>query len=233
MTEPQFPPDIVKSAKTYLDLMGEVRRRIDALRLMISQGFFEQIPGGIAIECCYLQLRMITELIALACLTAHGQAPGARTKAIRKETSADAIMKSLEKIHPDFYPIPEQQIRDENGMWLGGKLRVGGFIKRRDLTAVYGTCGNVLHAGSFNQIEDRKPRDLEEHILYLNKTISGIVGLLQWHTIITVDPSVQFWVEMVPIDGGVPSLKLVQIPEQSPGFFDELSRLRSQVDRHG
>jgi hypothetical protein len=233
MMKSPIPEQIEKSAQTYSELMGEVKRRIDTMRHMASPAFFEQMPGGIAMECCYLQLRMVTELIALACLTAHGTAPRARSRSIRKETSADAIMNSLDKIHPDFYPIPEQQIRDENGGWLGSNLRMDGFIKRRELTAVYGTCGNVLHIGNFNQISERKPSDLDHHIPYLNKTISGIVGLLQWHTIVTVDPSIQFWIEMAPSDGGVPGLKLVHIPETTPGFFAELSLLRSQVDRHG
>jgi|SRR5882724_2304781 len=55
-------------------------------------------------EFCYLQLRMLCELIAVGCLVVHGDVEG--TKGLCKVWAADKVMKRLEKLHPDFYPHP-------------------------------------------------------------------------------------------------------------------------------
>jgi hypothetical protein len=233
--EPEHPFTLeqITTAQAYCELMAEVKKRVDALREMLTPKYFQQWPGTVALECCYLQLRMISEGIALACLTANGATPGARAKWIRKEVSADAIMDALSKLHPEFYPIPERQERSEEGGWRGGMIRRSGFIKRRDLERLYGTCGNHLHVGSFEHRKKRAPLDQKVHVQSLIAALGGIVRLLEWHTIVTFDPSVQLWVEMAPSEGGLPIVKLVRVTDSTPEFLEELGIIRGQIDRHG
>jgi hypothetical protein len=233
MEHPSFSKDAINASRAYCDLMAEVKRRIDALREMITREFFQHRPAIVALECCYLQLRMITEGIAQACLTAHGTSPGARSQWMRSRDSADEIMDRLSELHSDFYPIPERQNRDPQGRWIGGMLRTEGFIKRRELTRLYSTCGNQLHFGSFDKRRRRKPVNVDAHIRDLNKALAGIVGLLQWHTIVTVDPAIQLWVDMTPPDGNGVSVRLIRVENSSPEFLQQLSTSRSEVDRHG
>jgi hypothetical protein len=228
-----FSKNQIDQAQSYCELMGQLKVRIDALRNMLTREFFAAHPERIALESCYLQMRMITEVIALACLTANGNTPGARSKWIRKETSADAIMNALSSLNPEFYPYPEQQVRDDSGGWKGGMMKEGGFIKRKALTALYGQCGDQLHIGSLSLQGRKTNKGLDHHIKLLNGALAGIVGLLQWHTIVTFDPRVQFWVDMVPIDGGPPSVKLIRADGATDEFLQQLSKHRTQVDRHG
>ena len=57
-------------------------------------------------EFCFLQLRLLCELVALSCLVAHGTYPLCKpTRAEKKAYSADEIMKKLEELRPHFYPL--------------------------------------------------------------------------------------------------------------------------------
>jgi hypothetical protein len=57
--------------RTYCDLMEEIKHRYDALGAAAAGKFAPLMPDPCALEFCYLQLRLICELIALACLVAH------------------------------------------------------------------------------------------------------------------------------------------------------------------
>ncbi len=64
------------------------------------------LPQWQTAELCYLQLRMLCELVALGCLLAHGDIEASKSKKFQKGYAADDILKQLEQLHPDFYPHP-------------------------------------------------------------------------------------------------------------------------------
>lgn len=81
----------------YAGLMNEAR-----LRIQFSEAVLESdLPDRLAEEFCYLQLRLLCEVIALACLVAHGDI---RTKKMLRESKLIVIFKELERLHADFYP---------------------------------------------------------------------------------------------------------------------------------
>ena len=86
--------------KLYANLMEEIKIRLSCIEDALNSKFV--MPGAVTREFCFLQLRMICELIALGCLTAHGDIEG--TKELRKKYSANEIMARLEELHADFYP---------------------------------------------------------------------------------------------------------------------------------
>ena len=69
----------------YADLMEEVKIRLSCIEIAVSGKLF--LPSKIVEEICYLQLRMLCELIALGCLTAHGDI--AKSKSLQKAWAAD------------------------------------------------------------------------------------------------------------------------------------------------
>ena len=54
----------------YRDLMTEAKMRLDAVR-SATRGKITAIPPLFVAEFCFLQLRMISELVAVGCLLAH------------------------------------------------------------------------------------------------------------------------------------------------------------------
>src|SRR5262245_27923594 len=63
------------------------------------------LPEVAVREYCFLQLRMLCELIALGCLTAQGDL---QTGKLKDEYRADKIIRRLQQLHPDFYPYMQR-----------------------------------------------------------------------------------------------------------------------------
>ena len=55
-------------------------------------------------EVCFLQIRMICELLAFACLVAHEDIKAARAPKFTNESHAATILRKLEELHADFFP---------------------------------------------------------------------------------------------------------------------------------
>lgn len=101
------PTDIESIGLLYVRLMEEIKRRVEVIYHVLNGSWV--MPQMAAFELCYVQLRKICEVFALACLAAHGDIPSVRTKLLQKAYSADLIIKQLGDLHPEFYPVPGQQ----------------------------------------------------------------------------------------------------------------------------
>src|ERR1700731_3310032 len=86
----------------YQSIMVEVMIR--AFSINVATTTPTEIPQALIREYCWLQLRMLCELVALGCLVAHGDI--AKSKYFQKEYKADDFLQALEKLHADFYPYP-------------------------------------------------------------------------------------------------------------------------------
>lgn len=109
------------------------------------------LPHAAVQEFGFLQLRMICEVIALSCLTAHGDLKEVQQKSLQKTYDATIIIKKLGSLHPDFYPRPTI-IKD---IAPGRKRLEGikdGFLTKADLKTLYGRCGDLLHRGSVKKL---------------------------------------------------------------------------------
>jgi hypothetical protein len=104
------PGDLEKIGPLYANLMEEIKRRTEVVRHVL--GSASPLPAMASFELCYVQLRKICEVFALACLAAHGDIPGVRTKLMQKQYNADQIIKQLSRLHPQFYPRPSEQQLD-------------------------------------------------------------------------------------------------------------------------
>ena len=60
-------------------------------------------------DVSWLELRLMSEAMALACLVIHGDIGATHTKPLRQAYQADYIFKQLGKLHPDFFPKPWKQ----------------------------------------------------------------------------------------------------------------------------
>src|SRR6516225_496582 len=82
----------------YSVLMHEAKRRLSAMDTALEGK--TGLPEVAVREYCFLQLRMLCELIALGCLTAHGDL---QTGKLKDEYKADKILSRLQQLHSDFY----------------------------------------------------------------------------------------------------------------------------------
>jgi hypothetical protein len=137
----------------YANLMDEVKVRVDCIdRAVNGQTRF---PGPIVREFCYGQLRMLCEVIALACLVAHGDIPATYSKRLGREWSAEGIFNELTKLRPHFYPIPFRQldriprgaVYHTNIDWLDPMP-----LPKEALLELYGKTHQQLHRGNVRKL---------------------------------------------------------------------------------
>lgn len=178
--------------------MEELKRRHNII-LDIVQGKI-LLPKGIAFELCYLQLRMITELIALGCLAAHGDIPETKAGKFQKAYAPGLILKELERLHPNFYPVPGEQIKSKDGRSIEIRSVKTGFLTKEELPKLWAECGDKLHRGSIKDADNLPDVDFEKINFWERK----IRTLLNHHQIQLQTPDYQMWVIMQSdLDGRV------------------------------
>ena len=202
--QPKLSPRLLT---LYCELMEEIKRRTDVVST-VTQGHIA-VTHVVAIELAYLQLRMICELIALACLTAHGDVPETKSKRLTKAYNADQIMKALERLHPGFYPKPGRQVRNEVGKVVEVVAIEEPYLTKHELQRLYGECGDFLHRGNIEQF--MKGRSLPK-FSQLETWLRKITVLLNHHQIQLFDARRQLWVIMqAESDGKVHAFEFLEI----------------------
>ena len=147
----------------YRELLRETRFRnlyIEAVGNKPHFGVYRQTR----IESICLQIRMILENVALACLVANGDRLDELPKKIEKEYHAETILRRLNSINPDCFPRPVVLIPASKGTTslLSGNSIPGtptgryrgelvdrpgtDWMTREEFREVYGRLGGILHA---------------------------------------------------------------------------------------
>ena len=197
---PAPPAELEKICPIYGRLMEEIKRRHSVIADVLGAKI--PMPQMAAFEFCYLQLRKICEVFALACLTAHGDIPEVRSKLLQKTYNADQIIKQLERIHSRFYPVPSTQTIDQvTRQPIATTPITTGYLTKDELLTLYGECGNYLHRGTIRQLIGKWEPTLDFD--RINQWISKIVTLLNHHQIQTRQADTQIWVLMQAGDGRV------------------------------
>jgi hypothetical protein len=164
------PSKYREALNAYSMLMEEAKQRLLAMDTALRGQ--TGLPRGAIREFCFMQLRMLCELIALGCLTAHGDV---ETGKLKEAYEADRIIRRLMRLHSEFYPI--------GATWgkAGPVLRKDGFLTKEELSKLYWKCGDVLHRGSFKALSIRRysDTDIEEIRTWKQK----IESLLACHAI--------------------------------------------------
>ncbi len=194
----------------YAKLMVEVKIRMTSIETACSGQ--TGLPGPLAREFCFLQLRMICELIALGCLTAHGDIKATQSKKWAKEYSADRILRLLEGLHPDFYPKPVrhsqlgptshhlQEIKD-------------GFMTKADLSRLYQKCGDILHRGSVKRLlTENMP--IQTNFPEIMSWSQKIIKLLKFHRVLLLGGKTVFVCTLNQKDTGKVQVAIAEAIEE-------------------
>ena len=200
---------------TYCNLMEEIRMRHLTIKTisedMKKKRFkYSLITGA---ETCYLQLRLICELIALGCLVAHNDIKATQSGKFPKEYSADRIIKLLGRLHSKFYPQPVTGGRDPKTRIIMFRPRETGYLTQKELLTLYNQCGTILHRGSLRNYltNPGKLLSVEDIDAWADK----IIKLLDRHLITLVKPGIKYVVLMKSADHGrVQMAQAERVPEQ-------------------
>jgi hypothetical protein len=188
----KVPANVNQVMANYCAIMEEIKDRTNSIRLAVGSKL--PVHARVAVELSYLQLRMACELIALASVMAHGKLGVALSTKIHDEDRPGALLKMLEKIHPECYPRPFKQILNAAGVVTHIDDIHTGFLTRNELPKLYGLCGNELHQGKLRKIGlyPRTEKSTKE-ILYWYEKILRLLGM---HKIKLCNSTSEIWVGM-------------------------------------
>jgi hypothetical protein len=130
----------------YAAFMEEIKWRLDEMhrRLKAVKGQEANLNAIFEVEFCFLQMRFVCELIALAALAAH-HSYGLK-KDLLEEWHADQIFYELERINEHCFPWPVSLTLDDQGnKHLADAPNLA--LTRTELKEIYGKCGKELHRG--------------------------------------------------------------------------------------
>lgn len=157
MPQTNRSPDVI----AYANVLDEIRARILGINTIVAGT--TSLPSWMTAELCYLQLRLLCELVAIGCLLAHGDIDATKSKKIQKQYAADDILKQLEQLHPNFYPHPVVCTFSPSNVHI--ERIESGYLTKQELITLYHECGGHLHRGSLNSIfhttKPKQPPTLE------------------------------------------------------------------------
>ena len=203
------------SQHLYRELLRETRFRnlyIEAVGNKPHLGVYRQTR----IESICLQLRLILENIALACLVANGDRLDKLPKKIEKEYHAETILRRLARINPDCYPRPLilvppattpkplQSRNSTSGISTGkyrGELvdRPGtDWLTRDEFGEVYGRLGGILHAS--NPLGSKTDYEYFENMAPIWQ--DKYMNLLAHHRISVIEDNMMYIVQMNAVPTG-------------------------------
>jgi hypothetical protein len=197
------------SLQLYMELMEEVKARAASINTLTNDQ--RGIPSPMVREYCYLQLRMLCELIALGCLVAHGDIVASSPASLRKAYDPAEILQHLESLHPDFYPVPVIPIQTAEG-WRFDHYDDRPFLAKRDLRALWSRCGSVLHRGNLRKLIGPKT-PVQRDFADVAEGGQKVLNLLSAHRIIRLGGRVTF-IAFLQVDqlGGAVQVAIGEAP---------------------
>lgn len=173
-----------KAEKIYLACLEEIKVRIRFVEEM--NGFFNKTQYIHYLESAVLQIRKSLELLAFSSLSPNRvkyekfRLSAKKPEDYRKDYNGNKIIKALEKINRDFYPLPlVDPHRKPEGHWHFDRYE-GEFLTKQKYEKFYDKCGALLHAdnpwGSDKGYKEFAPK--------IPQFIKDIRSLLRWHFIV-------------------------------------------------
>ena len=188
----------------YQDCLYEIKRRIDVIFNHLNKVTTETYLI-IEVETVCLQFRKILEKIALMSLVANKRVYAEQNDKFAKHYHAERIIRDLERINPDFYPVPTKCIKNKNQMneWIEIE---SGYLTKEEFVKIYEKCGSMMHAQ--NPFASRK--NLKEIQKCFPEWLTKICILLNHHHIRLVGGKLMIVALMEREDNGFPQAVLFE-----------------------
>jgi hypothetical protein len=204
----------LEAQKLYANLLEEIKLRIASINhCTLGQS---GLAAPFVKDFCYLQIRMICELVALGCLVAHGDIKEASSKNMQGAWSAETIMSTLEKMHPHFYPLPVKQTKTPNGFHLQAQPSP---LPKDEFLRLYYKCGEMLHRGNLRKLlKGQFPKQI--NFPEITGTVQKLADLLAHHILIMQSGEQMFIAMLRNIDDSIKvQVAIAETPKGQPMDF--------------
>lgn len=165
----------------YQDCLYEIKNRINVIADHLNHITTEKYLI-IEVETICLQFRKILEKIALMSLVANKKLYSEQHEKFAKHYHAQRILHDLERINPEFYPVPTKTRTNEKGIkeWIEIK---SGYLTKEEFIKIYEQCGGMMHAQNpyasmknYEAIQKCFPEWLTKICILLNHHHISLVG---------------------------------------------------------
>ena len=190
-----------ENIKKYAEAMGEINVRINSIKSLYDHvGILPNVPEPIIVESAALQIRKVLELVAFASLVTHEQIYSETFKNIDKKWHAIDIIRNMEKINPNFYPV--SLFYEETSQTL--IERTNNYLTKNKFKEVYGRCGNILHR--LNPLKGLVGDNYYQgHADFIYESSESIRNLLEIHAIQLINDDIVWVIYMNSNADSVPS----------------------------
>jgi hypothetical protein len=182
--------------RLYINCMEEVRDRINLVTAIVAhivttgRDLFDT-------ELVFVHLRKVLELIAFASLTANKAKYSAAHAKFAEHWKSKLMLKELEKINPEFYPMPIGQPQLQANGVKHIPAVTEGFLTKNDFEFLYDKSSDILHV--------RNPFTAKDSVVQIGYSVkewvSRIQVLLGLHMVRLVDG--KLWIVQVPGEGPI------------------------------
>ena len=186
----------------YQDCLLEIKKRTEIIADHLN-GITVEKYAIIEVETICLQFRKILEKIALISLIANKEIYSEQNERFAKHYHAERIMRDLERINPDFYPVPIKRIRHEDKEDELVEIE-NGYLTKENFVKIYEKCGSMMHAQ--NPFSSKRP--IKEIKDCFPKWLTEICLLLSHHRILLVGGDAMVVALMEREDNGLPQAVL-------------------------
>jgi hypothetical protein len=218
--------DLQSTLDAYCELMKAIKMRTAVMNDVLTD--HRGLPPFCISEIVHLQIRMICELLAIACLVAHRGLKGAQSARLTNAYQADFIMNALEKLHPRFYPRPTQQFLRDGKPYKIEDIK-DGFLTKAELLKSYRDAATFLHVGSITELLGKRRRVI--NLTTLSDWLKKLMVLLSHHNIFLADSSIDSdGSDPVIFSDGTPAPKnqiIVVMETELPGGIPHASLFRT------
>jgi hypothetical protein len=175
--------------------MEEVKIRSAVIHSLLKGGITFGVKQ-IDEECIFMNFRMILELIAFGSMVANKEKYTSAYADFRKHWHARRMLRDLELVNPDFYPVPLFPPKTQpDGSKHLDHLK-DGFITKDEFVELYEYCGEMLHARNpYAASTPTKPPRYD-----LDVWITRIQELLSFHRAKLVDTN-EGWLVIMNNEG--------------------------------
>lgn len=196
----------------YKSLMEEVKDRASSINILTNNR--NGIRSSLVREYCFLQLRMLCELIVIACLVAHGDIEATKSRDLQKAYHPDQILPRLEALNANFYPSPRIAQKTPTG-WHLADYEGAPYLTKSELRKLHGRCGEMLHQRSLRKLLKAK-HSREDSLTEVRDWGQKILNLLSVHCIITGGGN-KTWVTFLQVndEGGAVNVAVAEAPHES------------------
>jgi hypothetical protein len=206
----------------YVNCMEEIKLRTTAAASMLRKEVTTSFQAT-NIEFVCLQIRKILELIALASISANKEEYSKQYENFFKHWKAKAILESVEKVNPHFYPSPLKQVGDQTKKIREVLPISDGFLTRADFVAAYDACSNAIHASNPYAV----PIDYAFLEKEIPRWIQKIKTLLNHHMVQLINKKQSLWVIMhAEHDGRVHGFIFQKMSDSIPKNPEEAEKMR-------